>query len=154
MVVPPDEFNDVVEERCKIASVNFSGFKKWIRNTTDTEYECEYKPVSVDGKLRKCWCLSKLKQDVIDGIVAQSDKADDADTPIPSKTRTTAKFELADEQQPTNKALTALLSVDDIRVRNAVWNVWKSTNTNPDTLTAVQIQEYIEDAKNKIAKEN
>lgn len=119
-------------------------FKKWVKenhfkklNYTTT--------VRVGKRTERRYVLHELKKEPV--------AEDVVDTPIPSKTRTTAKFELADEQQPTNKALTALLAVDDIKVKTAVWNVWKSTNTDPNTLTAVQIQEYITDAKNKIAKE-
>lgn len=163
MVVPPDEFNEVVEERCKIASVNFSGFKKWIRNTTDTEYACEYKPVSIDGKLRKCWCLSKLKQEVVDSITAQVDNVDDTassvDEPVCSfiDNATNKKSSLTNdeliERCTTKSKIVEALEHEDPDIKNAVWEVLKKENTDPNSLTRVQIQAYIDDARqNRLKK--
>lgn len=149
MVVPPDEFNEVVEERCKIAGVNFSGFKKWIRNTADTEYECEYKPVSVDGKLRKCWCLSKLKQEVIDNITAQAAIEDEVSFVKPKPLTDEAMI----EKSATTSKIVDALEREDPEIKNAVWEVLKKENTDPISLTRVQLQFYIEDArKNRLQK--
>ena len=152
IVVPPDEFNDVVEERCKIAGVNFSGFKKWIRNTADTEYECEYKPVSVDGKLRKCWCLSKLKQEVIDNIIAQAEVEDEQENISYAKQKQLTDAEVIEKSATTSKIVDAL-EREDPEIKNAVWEVLKKENTDPNSLTRVQLQFYIEDArKNRLQK--
>lgn len=152
IVVPPDEFNDVVEERCKIAGVNFSGFKKWIRNTADTEYECEYKPVSVDGKLRKCWCLSKLKQEVIDNIIAQAEVEDEQENISYAKQKQLTDAEVIEKSATTSKIVDAL-EREDPEIKNAVWEVLKKENTDPISLTRVQLQFYIEDArKNRLQK--
>lgn len=149
IVVPPDEFNEVVEERCKIAGVNFSGFKKWIRNTADTEYECEYKPVSVDGKLRKCWCLSKLKQEVIDNITAQAAIEDEVSFVKPKPLTDEAMI----EKSATTSKIVDALEREDPEIKNAVWEVLKKENTDPNSLTRVQLQFYIEDArKNRLQK--
>lgn len=152
IVVPPDEFNDVVEERCKIAGVNFSGFKKWIRNTADTEYECEYKPVSVDGKLRKCWCLSKLKQEVIDNIIAQAEEEDEQENISYATQKQLTDAEVIEKSATTSKIVDAL-EREDPEIKNAVWEVLKKENTDPNSLTRVQLQFYIEDArKNRLQK--
>lgn len=163
MVVQPDEFNDVVEERCRITGVNFSGFKKWIRNTTDTEYACEYKPVSIDGKLRKCWCLSKLKQVVIDSITAQVDSVDEHVSSVDEQVcsfidnATNKKSSLTNdeliERCTTKSKIVEALEHEDPDIKNAVWEVFKKENTDPNSLTRVQIQAYIDDARqNRLKK--
>ena len=155
MVVPREEFNDVVEERCKIAGVNFSGFKKWILNTSDTEYTCEYKTVHRDNKYEKCWCLSQLKQDVIDNIIAQADKAEDVpgvnvSVSIVKKTPLTDE-EIIDKSATKSKIFEAL-EHEDPEIKNAVWAMLKKENTDPNSLSRVQIQAYIDDAHEKRLK--
>ena len=155
MVVPREEFNDVVEERCKIAGVNFSGFKKWILNTSDTEYTCEYKTVHRDNKYEKCWCLSQLKQDVIDNIIAQADKAEDTpgvnvSVSIVKKTPLTDE-EIIDKSATKSKIFEAL-EHEDTEIKNAVWAMLKKENTDPNSLSRVQIQAYIDDAHEKRLK--
>ena len=152
MVVTPDEFNEVVEERCKIAGVNFSGFKKWIRNTADTEYACEYKPVSIDGKLRKCWCLSKLKQEVIDSIVSQAEVEDEVEQVSFVKPKSLTNEELI-EKSATKPKIVEALEHEDPEIKNAVWAILKKENTDPNSLSRVQIQAYIDDARqNRLKK--
>lgn len=151
MVVPPDEFNEVVEERCKIAGVNLSGFKKWIRNTSDTEYACEYKPVSINGKLRKCWCLSKLKQDVVDTLIAQAVDTDYTkscvDEPVCSCVDVTLTDAEMIERSATKSKIVEALEHEDQEIKNAVWDMLKKDNTDPSSLTRVQIQMYIDTAR-------
>lgn len=154
MVVPPEEFNEVVEERCKIAGVNVSGFKKWIRNTTDTEYICEYKPVKTNsGKLRKCWCLSKLKQEVIDNILAQADSADNTHSFVNNTQQRLNDAEIIERSSATKSKIVEALEHEDPDIKNAVWEVLKKENTDPNSLTRVQIQAYIDDARqNRLKK--
>lgn len=164
MVVQPNEFNEVVEERCKIAGVNFSGFKKWIRNTSDTDYACEYKPVNIDGKICKCWCLSRLKQEVIDGIVAQSDIVNDAATSFPIKTHANTKSELLDEPAPSiesiitaqfdNKALADIVKNESVAVKNRVFALVKSAGKDLTTVTTEELVKFVNAAKADIAKLN
>ena len=152
MVVQPDEFNDVVEERCKIAGVNFSGFKKWIRNTPDTEYTSEYKPVKVNNDLRKCWCLSKLKQEVIDNIIAQAEVEDEQENISYAKQKQLTDAEVIENSATTSKIVDAL-ELEDPEIKNAVWEVLKKENTDTNSLTRVQLQFYIEDARqNRLQK--
>lgn len=156
IVVPTDVFNELSARYCEDAGVNLAGFRKWIRSTNSTEIASECKPTRLNDVVCKCWHLSKLTSSTLSEIESQIDDLSATDniasqSAIPVKTRTSAKFELSDEQQPHNNVLTSILSVEDIRIRNAVWTKLKSTNTNPDTLTAVQIREYINAAKADLA---
>lgn len=80
LIVHVDQFNAIAEHLCKKYEINVAGFRKWIRETEDTEVECKYAPVRVNGDIRKCWQLAKLKQDVIDKLNASADELDDAKT--------------------------------------------------------------------------
>lgn len=151
MILDANEFNSRFEEPCKKAGINFAGFKKWIRNTTDTKYPCEYKAVRLMSNLiRKCWCLSELKQEVVDTIKSQAVDNDYLKLHAQDK-QIESVFA---EAQFDNKALADIVKNESVEVKNSVFKAVKDAGRDLTTVTADELATFVNAAKSALAKLN
>ena len=108
--------------------------------------------MKVNNDLRKCWCLSKLKQEVIDNIIAQAEVEDEQENISYATQKQLTDAEVIENSATTSKIVDAL-EREDPEIKNAVWEVLKKENTDTNSLTRVQLQFYIEDARqNRLQK--
>lgn len=166
VVVHANIFNEVSTRICEEAGVNVSGFKKWIRNTCSTDSVSEYLPTRFDGIVNKCWHLSKLKESALNSVISQIDVLQDDDTsksentPVLSKQRTIANFELTDEPAPSIMCISTaefdneafdILKNESVAVKNRVFTAVKSAGKDLKTLTAEELVKFVNDAKADLA---
>ena len=57
--------------------------------------------------------------------------------------------EIAEKCKPVSKTID-LLSGETTEIKTAVWDMWKKDKIDPNTLSRVQIQDYVDEAKRKL----